>query len=168
PESGEQQRAEQPFGNAEKPAGPADPEGRVQPEDQRAIADVRNQDLCLVLEPFLITKGQEDQHHRCANEVIVEVFGEQTRPCQDPDKGVHRSIPFMRWEPAPPWALPRQASGAEPPITLVEKVRPACARWQQAGRGGPVLGRHTGLSENVSRSRKSKYPNVVLIVASLR
>jgi len=32
-----------------------------------------------------------------------------------------------------------------PPITLFEQVRPACARWQQAGRGGPVQGRHTGL-----------------------
>ena len=78
PKSQKQQHAERPFGNAEKPTGPAEAEDGIEPENQRAIADVGDQDLRLIREPFLITKSQKDKHHRCADEMVVEVSGEKS------------------------------------------------------------------------------------------
>jgi hypothetical protein len=79
PEAEEQERAEQPLGDAEEPAGATDAEDRIEPEDQRTVADIGNQDLGLVLEPFLIAEEQEDDHHRGAEDVIVEI-----RNCEPP------------------------------------------------------------------------------------
>src|SRR5260370_409563 len=73
PESGEQQRPKQPFLNAQKISGPSDAKYGVHPEDQRTMANVRNQRLRFIFEPFLIPKKQEDDHHRCSNQVIIQI-----------------------------------------------------------------------------------------------
>jgi hypothetical protein len=57
--SKEQQRAESPLRNAQKPARSTDTEHGVQPGDERAVADVWNQDLRLVVEPFLSPSIQQ-------------------------------------------------------------------------------------------------------------
>ena len=93
PEPQEQERAEQPFRNPQEPTRAADAEHRVQPENERAVADVRDQYLCLVLPPFLIAKGQEDDDHRCAQQVIVKIIFEQAEPDQYACEGVHDSLP---------------------------------------------------------------------------
>jgi hypothetical protein len=59
PKSQEQQHTKRPFGNAEKPTGPAEAEDGIEPENQRAIADVRDQDLRLTGEPFLVAKTRK-------------------------------------------------------------------------------------------------------------
>src|SRR5262249_18317577 len=58
PETPEQERGKQPFRRPEKPASSPNPEDRVHPENQRAVADKRNQRLGLVLPPLLIPKEQ--------------------------------------------------------------------------------------------------------------
>jgi hypothetical protein len=52
-------KAKRPFGNAEKPTGAAEAEDGIEPENQRAIADVRDQDLRLISEPFLVAKARK-------------------------------------------------------------------------------------------------------------
>src|SRR5262245_45233899 len=51
----------------QKPAGASDTENRIHPKNKRAVADIGNQCLRLVLEPFLIAKKEEYDDHRCAN-----------------------------------------------------------------------------------------------------
>ena len=46
-------------------------------------------------EPFLVAKGQEDQHHRRADEMIVEIFSKKTRLRQDVNECIHCSTPFL-------------------------------------------------------------------------
>src|SRR5258708_1365241 len=85
-----------PNSHSETPKEPtraADAEYRVQPENKRAVADVRDQHLCLVLPAFLIAKGQEDDDHRCAQQVIVKIIFEQAKPDQYACEGVHDSLP---------------------------------------------------------------------------
>ncbi|SRR6266436_7423567 len=52
-----------PFRNPQKPTGLPDAENRVHPKNERAVADIRNQYLRLVLKPFLIPKKQEYDYH---------------------------------------------------------------------------------------------------------
>src|SRR4029077_8658630 len=93
PKPQKQQRAECPFGNAQKPTGSADAKHRIQPENQRTIANKWDQDLRLIGEPLLVTKSQKDKHHRCPDEMVVEVSGEQPRPRQDVSERVHSFTP---------------------------------------------------------------------------
>ena len=76
----EKQGAECPFGSSQKPAGAADSEHRVEPEDEGSVADEGYQHLRLVLEPFLVAEEQKDDDHRSAYEVIVQVFLQKTEP----------------------------------------------------------------------------------------
>jgi hypothetical protein len=62
---------------------PRTPENRVHPGNKRAVADKRNQCLRLILKPFLITKKQEYDYHRCANQVVIKVLFENTQLNQD-------------------------------------------------------------------------------------
>jgi len=39
-----------------------------------------NESLCLVIKSLLIAKKEVDDHHRCANKVIVEIFLEKSEP----------------------------------------------------------------------------------------
>jgi hypothetical protein len=55
------------FRNPQKPAGSTDAENRVHPSNKRAVADIWNQYLRLVLKPFLIPKEQKYDYHRCTN-----------------------------------------------------------------------------------------------------
>ena len=59
------------------------------PESQRAVFDERDKRLRLVLEPFLISEEDEDQHHRCPDRVIGEVPLEETGTGRDVDDTVH-------------------------------------------------------------------------------
>src|SRR5262249_747005 len=45
--------------------------------------------LRLILKLFLIPKEQKDEHHRCANQVVIEIALEETGPSQDLDERVH-------------------------------------------------------------------------------
>src|SRR6266446_2104528 len=56
PEPQEQEPANQPFRGAQKPSGPPDAENRIQPKNERAVADIGDQRLRLVPKPFLIAK----------------------------------------------------------------------------------------------------------------
>ena len=58
----------------------------------RSITDVRNERLGLVLEPLLISEQQEDEHHRPAHQVEVQVALEETEPGQGLDERVHDRI----------------------------------------------------------------------------
>src|SRR5260370_6495325 len=46
---------------------------RLMDADQRTMANVRNQRLRFIFEPFLIPKKQEDDHHRYSNQVIIQI-----------------------------------------------------------------------------------------------
>src|SRR5207245_3858657 len=89
PESQEQERGNQPFRNPQEPAGTPNAESRVHPRSKRAVADKRDQRLRLVIKPFLIPKEQKDEHHRCANQVVIEISLEETGLGQDLDERVH-------------------------------------------------------------------------------
>ena len=95
PESKKQQRAKRPFGNAQKPARPADAEHRIHPENQRAILNEWNQDLRLVGKPFLVAKSQNEEHHRGPDEMVVEVFGHKTRLRQRANDRIHNFYSFI-------------------------------------------------------------------------
>jgi hypothetical protein len=58
-------------------------EDRVHPKYQRPVVYVRNQGLCLVVEPFLITKERIDDHHGCTHKMVVEIVVENTELHQD-------------------------------------------------------------------------------------
>src|SRR5262249_31229619 len=96
----EQERGDQPFRNAQEPTRAADPEHGIHPENERAVADIGDQHLRLVLPPFLIAEGQEDDHHRCAQQLVVEILFEKPEPvqyaCEDACEGVHGSLLFIR------------------------------------------------------------------------
>jgi hypothetical protein len=62
---------------------PRMPENRVHPRNKRAVADIRNQCLRLVLKPFLVPEKQKYDHHRCPYQVVIKVFSEKTRLSQD-------------------------------------------------------------------------------------
>jgi hypothetical protein len=57
--SEQQQRAERPLPTAQKPAGAAEAKGRIQPENQWAMADIGDQSLRLIRPPFLIAEEEE-------------------------------------------------------------------------------------------------------------
>src|SRR6516165_11718798 len=59
PEAGEQQRAEGPFRDTQEPAGTLVTEQRIEPPDQRAVADEGNEPLGLVGPPLLVTEEEE-------------------------------------------------------------------------------------------------------------
>src|SRR5262245_38980035 len=64
------------------PARSLEAEHRVHPEEQRTVADIRNQHLRLVVEPLLVPKKQEEKDQRASHQVVVEVFSQQTEPDQ--------------------------------------------------------------------------------------
>src|SRR5262245_50547830 len=73
PEAQEQERTEQPIRNTQEPGGPSDAECGIEPENERSVADKGDQHLSLVFKPLLIAKGQEYEHHRRSDEMIVNV-----------------------------------------------------------------------------------------------
>src|SRR5215471_16660713 len=73
PEAQEQERAEQPFRNTQEPACPSDAKRGIEPENERSVADIGDQHLSFVLKPLLVAKGQEYEHHRRSDEMIVDV-----------------------------------------------------------------------------------------------
>src|SRR5262249_46572153 len=73
PEAQEQERTEQPFRNTQEPSCPSDAKCGIEPENERSVADKGDQHLSFVLKPLLIAKGQEYQHHRRSDEMIVNV-----------------------------------------------------------------------------------------------
>src|SRR5262249_34228188 len=83
------QCAEQPLRGAEKPAGPPNAEHGVHPEDEGTVADVRNQCLRLVLEPLLVSEERKDDHHRCTDQMVIEVTFEDARLGQSLHESVH-------------------------------------------------------------------------------
>src|SRR5215469_5457000 len=96
PESSEQECAEYPFRNSQEPGRTADAENGVHPENQGAVADVRNQSLRFVLEPFLISKEEEDDHHRGADQVVIEVSLQKPRFRQQCDERIHGLLLLSR------------------------------------------------------------------------
>ena len=49
----------------------------------------RNEFFRFVIKPLLISEEKVNDHHRCADEVIVEVVLEETQPDQGLDKNTH-------------------------------------------------------------------------------
>src|SRR5580704_2863903 len=92
PKAPEQECTKQPFGNSQEPSGGADTEHRIHPEDQRAMAYVRDQPLGLILKPLLITEEQKDDHHRGAGEMVIKIFLEDTQPNQNACDQIHRAV----------------------------------------------------------------------------
>src|SRR5262245_43698522 len=98
PESREQEHANRPFGDSQEPAGSTDTENRVHPENERTVADIWNQHLCLVRPPFLISKKQKHDHHRSAKQVVIKVFPEKTELGQDLYQDHHEGVhDQLRW-----------------------------------------------------------------------
>src|SRR5215471_21725293 len=89
PESQEQEQCERPLRQAQEPARSLDAEYGVHPRNQWAVADKWNQHFRLVREPLLVPEEQEENDHRAANEVIVEVLFEETELEQGLDERVH-------------------------------------------------------------------------------
>src|SRR5262249_32774902 len=92
PEACEQQRTEGPLGDAQEPAGALQAKCGIKPPDQWTVADERNESLRFVCPPFLVTEGQEDDHHRRADDVVIEILREQAEPAQDADKRIECGV----------------------------------------------------------------------------
>jgi uncharacterized protein (UPF0332 family) len=56
------------------------------------VADIRNQCLRLIVKPLLIPKEREDDHHRCANQMVIKIFFEKTELRQNLDKQIHNLL----------------------------------------------------------------------------
>jgi hypothetical protein len=54
-------------------SGHADAENEVHPGNERTVTNVWDKYLCLVVEPFLIAKKQENDHHRCSQQMVVKI-----------------------------------------------------------------------------------------------
>src|SRR6266850_1289053 len=108
PESQEQEQRERPLRHAEKPARAPDAEDGVHPRNQRAVADIGNQHLCLVLEPLLVPEEQEENDHRRANQVVIEVLFEQAELDERADEPVHGvgSPPLWPYDDSPRVPVP--------------------------------------------------------------
>src|SRR6266550_2331100 len=74
---------------------PPDAENRVHPRNQRAVADIRDQYLRLILKPLLIPKKQENNYHRCANQVVIKIVFENTELNQCIYKNLHHFTPLL-------------------------------------------------------------------------
>src|SRR5438874_2460595 len=83
PEADEDERTEQPLRNSEEPTRAPDAEYRVHPGDERAVADEGNKRLRLVVQPLLIPEQEEDYHHRCPKQMVIEVPLQQARLAQE-------------------------------------------------------------------------------------
>src|SRR5439155_1688278 len=83
PEADEDERTKQPLRNSEEPTRAPDAEYRVHPGDERAVADEGNQRLRLVVPPLLIPEQEEDYHHRCPKQMVIEVPLQQARLAQE-------------------------------------------------------------------------------------
>src|SRR5262249_27824073 len=68
-----------PFRNAQKPSGTPDAENRVYPGNERAIADIWDQCLPFIGKPLLIPKKQENNYHRCVNQVVIKIVFRNTQ-----------------------------------------------------------------------------------------
>src|SRR5262249_33645169 len=98
-----QQRAECPFGRAQKPACAANSEERDQPEDERTIGDKRLNDLRFVFEPFLVAEHDENEDHRRAHKMEVEVLLQEPGSGQELYQVIHsRASVYERWGGARP------------------------------------------------------------------
>jgi hypothetical protein len=54
---------QQPFRNAKEIGGSFYPEDRMHPEDEGSVGKERDQALCLVIEPLLISEEEVDDYH---------------------------------------------------------------------------------------------------------
>src|SRR2546427_384333 len=112
PEPQEQQQGERPLRHAEHPARSPDAEHRVHPEEQRAVADIGNQHLRLVVEPLLIPEEQEENDQRGPHQVVVEIFSQQAEPDRGVDQHVHSRAPSFcgLYDAAPRAPVPASAT----------------------------------------------------------
>src|SRR5262249_44324871 len=106
----EQERGKQPFSNPQEPGSTAHAENGIHPGKKRTVADKWKQCVRLVLEPFLIPKEQKDEHHRCPDQVVIEVALEEPGLRQLVDERVHwlllaGAATAPRWRRA--FAVPR-------------------------------------------------------------
>jgi hypothetical protein len=67
------------------------PERWIEPPDQRAVADEGIEAICLIRPPFLVAEEEKHDHHRCTDDVIVEVSRKHAGPAQDDDDRIERS-----------------------------------------------------------------------------
>ena len=54
-----------------------------------------NEALNFVVEPPLISEEEIDDDHRCADQVVIDVLREQSKPAQHVDKTVHGFAPVL-------------------------------------------------------------------------
>src|SRR5262249_38114590 len=78
PKAQEQQRANDPLGNSQEPAGSANAENRIHPKNERPVTDVRYQNFGFILKPFLITKEHKYNNHGNANYIVIQIMLEKT------------------------------------------------------------------------------------------
>src|SRR5262249_43886397 len=97
-----------------------------------------DQRLRLVLPPLLIPEEQEDEHHRPAHQVEVQVALEETGPSQDLDESVHdqlllqRPLARRRGRP-PPVEIGTSGAGGNAPIW--REAPPPSSRSRDASPG---------------------------------
>jgi hypothetical protein len=88
PEAGEQQGPERPLRDAQEIACAGVAEDGIEPPDQRSVADERDQSLELIRKPLLVAEEEEHDHHRGADDVVVEIIRKQAGPVQRADKRI--------------------------------------------------------------------------------
>src|ERR1700758_1601347 len=68
----------QPLCNSEEIGCSPNAKDCVHPKDERAVTNVGEQSLRLIIEPFLIAKEEKNNDHRCTKQVVTEIILENT------------------------------------------------------------------------------------------
>src|SRR5580704_17229258 len=55
----------------------------------------RDEALCVISKPLRVSEKKVDDHHRCANEMVVEFALKQAHPCQGFEKKAHFVAPLF-------------------------------------------------------------------------
>jgi hypothetical protein len=63
--------------------GAAEAKGRIQPENQWAMADIGDQSLRLIRPPFLIAEEEKYDDHGPAKDMVIEILFEEAASDQD-------------------------------------------------------------------------------------
>lgn len=91
-----QECTENPFGNSQEQGGTSDTEHRIHPEGKRAMAYVRDQPLSFIRKPLLIAEKQIDDHHRGAEEMVIQISFEDSELNQHGCDQIHGAVLLAR------------------------------------------------------------------------
>lgn len=79
---------ERPLRDAQEITGAGVAEQWIQPPDQRPVADEGDQSFEFVWKPLLVAEEQKHDHHRGADDVVVEILREQAGPVRRVDQRI--------------------------------------------------------------------------------